>query len=100
MSRFRKRPVVIEAWPCSEIIAAFKRDYWAGMPEPIVKEQDENGYWLITTPHAPEGEGIYIPTLEGPMFARPEDWIIRGVGGEFYPCKPDIFQATYSEVLD
>ena len=38
-----------------------------------------------------------IPTLEGVMTARAGDWIIRGAQGEFYPCKPDIFEATYEE---
>lgn len=46
-----------------------------------------------------EGDGVRIPTLEGDMLARPGDWIIRGVHGEHYPCKPDIFEATYDEVL-
>lgn len=40
-------------------------------------------------------EGIYIATLEGEMRADPGDWIIKGVHGEFYPCKPNIFDATY-----
>lgn len=39
--------------------------------------------------------GIVIATLEGPMHANVGDWIIKGVAGEFYPCKPDIFEATY-----
>ena len=39
-----------------------------------------------------------VPTLEGTMTAEPGDWIIRGVKGEFYPCKPDIFNATYEAV--
>jgi len=39
--------------------------------------------------------GIQIPTLEGDHLARPGDWIIKGVAGEFYPCKPEIFEATY-----
>ena len=38
---------------------------------------------------------LRLPTLEGNMIASPQDWIIRGVSGEFYPCKPDIFMATY-----
>jgi hypothetical protein len=42
--------------------------------------------------------GIAIETLEGVMVASPGDWIIRGVQGEFYPCKPDIFEATYEPV--
>ena len=41
-------------------------------------------------------DGLKIYTLEGKMLASPGDWIIRGVKGEFYPCKPDIFEATYS----
>lgn len=42
---------------------------------------------------------IYIETLEGTMEARPGDWIIRGVNGELYPCKPDVFEKTY-EIID
>ena len=41
-------------------------------------------------------DGLKIYTLEGKMLANPGDWIIRGVKGEYYPCKPDIFEATYS----
>lgn len=41
---------------------------------------------------------MLLHTLEGTMFANPSDWIIRGVKGEFYPCKPDIFEATYTPV--
>lgn len=43
-------------------------------------------------------EPLEIETLEGVMTARPGDWIITGVKGERYPCKPDIFQATYEAV--
>lgn len=41
------------------------------------------------------GFRLIVPTLEGDMAASPGDWIIHGVKGEFYPCKPDIFRATY-----
>lgn len=41
---------------------------------------------------------MLITTLEGTMAANPGDWIIRGVNGEFYPCKPDIFEKTYEQV--
>ena len=41
---------------------------------------------------------IFIPTLEGEMRADPNDYIIKGVNGEFYPCKPDIFEKTYEVV--
>lgn len=43
---------------------------------------------------------VQISTLEGVLTASKGDWIIKGVRGEFYPCKPDIFQATYSQVCD
>lgn len=43
---------------------------------------------------------IEIPTLEGNMFAKSGDYIIKGVKGEFYPCKPDIFEMTYEKVED
>lgn len=46
-----------------------------------------------------ERRGIYVPTLEGNLFAAPDDWIIRGVQGEFYPIKPGIFEATYEPVI-
>lgn len=44
------------------------------------------------------GGELVIATLEGPLRAAPQDWIIKGVKGEFYPCKPDIFAATYTAV--
>jgi hypothetical protein len=43
-------------------------------------------------------KAVSIPTLEGVMRAEPGDYVIRGVHGEFYPCKPDIFFETYEEV--
>ena len=44
------------------------------------------------------GEAMTIDTLEGTLTGEPGDWLIRGIKGELYPCKPDIFQATYEEV--
>lgn len=46
-----------------------------------------------------EGDTLYIGTLEGEMRVSPGDWIIKGVKGELYPCKPDIFAATYEAAL-
>lgn len=43
-----------------------------------------------------DGSSLIIPTLEGDHEASLGDWIIKGVKGEFYPCKPDIFEATYN----
>lgn len=76
--KYRKKPVVIEAVQFDgenhDVIA----DFCA--PQPV---RVSGGYALI------------IPTLEGDMIANRGDWIIKGVKGEFYPCKPDIFAATY-----
>ena len=43
---------------------------------------------------------FYIRTLEGDMFVSPNDYIIKGVNGEFYPCKPDIFEKTYDIISE
>ncbi len=81
--RFRKRPVVIEAMQLpapGQDASAFNA--WAaavGFPG-----QARNGV-----------AGLTIVTLEGDMKAEPGDWVIRGVHGEFYPCKSDIFAKTY-----
>lgn len=93
--RYRKKPVVIEAmrWdgehfePVLEFIYA--DDRWK-------EGLDDGGY--VNGPgigYTPSLDTIDIPTLEGVMTAQPGDWIIRGVKGEVYPCKPDIFEATY-----
>lgn len=86
MGFYRKKPVVIEAMQFTgrnfmEIM------HWAhdGMPPEM------NSIVL----HDGTGEGMVIRTLEGDHHASKGDWIIKGVKGEFYPCKPDIFEATY-----
>ena len=84
MSRYRKKPVVIEAvrWTGGN----------ADQIKAFVGHEDEPGERAYH--HSTTGS-ICIPTLEGPMWATMGDWIIRGVKGEFYPCKPDIFAMTY-----
>lgn len=90
MPRFRKKPVEIEAWqlpynpqaarpvaPSWWNIAVIEGTaYWSG---------GDPGYWTIET-------------LEGPMRAQSGDWIILGVDGALYPCKPEIFEKTYESV--
>lgn len=87
VQRFRKRPVEVEAMR------------W--IPDQFPEVGEVVG-WLLAAGcdfHHPSGMGgtttLAIRTLEGEMLALPGDWIIRGVKGEFYPCKPDIFEATY-----
>ena len=88
--RFRKKPVVIDAWPAAALIEA-SRNRWSDLPEPIVSAY-EAGNIVFTE------ATVSIYTLEGTMIANHSDYVIRGVSGELYPCKPDIFAATYEPV--
>ena len=88
VAKYRKKPVVIEAMQFTrENMEEVAR--WCGGS--IAGEMTVTG-----TPIA--YALMYIPTLEGVMDALTGDWIIKGVKGEFYPCKPDIFEATYELV--
>ena len=73
--KFRKKPVVIEA-------VQFHGNF------------DELEEFVGGDAEFRDGE-LVIATLEGPLHASINDWIIKGIKGEFYPCKPDIFEATY-----
>lgn len=93
MPQFRKKPVVIEA-----------RQFETNN-EPGDKNMNDLVIWInqgrspVDDRHAwHNGTNIFIETLEGTMSADVKDWIIQGVQGEFYPCKPDIFDATYEPV--
>lgn len=94
-NKYRKKPVVIEAiqWdgknlrqvigfidPPLTIISYYAGMMWEQYEEVVMKN------------------GLVIHTLEGEMCATIGDWIIKGIKGEFYPCKPDIFEATYEKV--
>ena len=90
MTKYRKRPVEIEAYKFngSSTDIPMIRDWMEGGPCPQrggLRTSDMNN--------------MVIHTLEGDMVAQPGDYIIKGVAGEFYPCKPDIFTATYEEVI-
>jgi hypothetical protein len=92
-ARFTKKPVTIEAiqWTgrnLREVIA-----FTDGPPD--TRTTHAGMAWDAYTDLV-ERDGLKIYTLEGKMLASPGDWIIKGVKGEFYPCKPDIFEATYS----
>lgn len=91
---FRKKPVVIEAFQLTEKLA--KRVWWEGesLPFPQLTLSGTRNPELRTI----SSFYISIRTREGTMRADPGDWVIKGVKGEFYPCKPDIFAATYEPV--
>jgi hypothetical protein len=84
--QFRKKPVVIEAVQFDGTPRG-ARTVFDAFNIPLAKFVPAPGEW---------GRGtLLIPTLEGDHTASPGDWIIKGVKGEFYPCKPDIFAASY-----
>ncbi len=83
--KFRKKPVVIEAFEVPPNDSMTRR-----LPPPWLMEALIGG----NVKAVPAG-GLSIETLEGTMTANVGDWVIRGVKGELYPCKPDIFAATY-----
>ena len=84
MSKYRKKPIVIEAYQLDNRIT--------NQPPGWLRDAIAEGKatW-------PKGEPLFcdITTLEGVMRASEGDWIIRGVKGEIYPCKPDIFEQSY-----
>lgn len=88
--KFRKKPVIIEAMRVSDLIFRAK-NAWNDLPM-WVRAPYEKGEILFLVSE------IVINTLEGRMTAAKDDWVICGVKGELYPCKPDIFEATYEAV--
>jgi hypothetical protein len=96
MPKFRKKPVVIEAEqfiPPSLPLGVVPVWISLANPDKPVVVMERSGNEKYGGSHIAEGFGI--STLEGWHIATPGDWIITGVKGERYPCKPDIFEATY-----
>lgn len=96
MSEYRKLPVVINAmqWDGTAACVTEIIDWALGCGSIIT-------YSCDNSEECHEGIGCHqlaIPTLEGRMFATVGDYIIKGVNGEFYPCKPEIFEKTYEAV--
>lgn len=84
--KFRKRPVVIEAMQLTAENLSEVCEWVGGEADVMTPYTEPAPQWLL------------IPTLEGNMKGSIGDWIIQGVHGEFYPCKPEIFEATYEPV--
>ncbi len=113
MAKFRKKPVVIDAvcWngytlgltnapvdlsqPVDPKVRLECPD-WVPPISRVVSGQKYPGHPAVGEIWRDE-DNLWIGTMEGNMVARPGDWIIRGVQGELYPCKPDIFASTYEE---
>ena len=88
MAKFRKKPVVIDAMRWDGAAMSIP------VPDWFLKPWSEN----IIDRNQEDRSQLLIKTLEGTMTANAGDWIICGVNGEIYPCKPDIFEKTYEPV--
>ena len=86
--KYRKKPVVIEAIEFGG----------SSTHAECIKSWMETGIYSTPIIVTCDLTIIEIPTLEGIMIAQPGDFIIRGIKGEFYPCKPDVFNSTYEKV--
>lgn len=87
VKRYRKKPVEIEAVQFD----GDNRRQVLSFIYPTMSEDGLRGAEVMALP-------IVIPTLEGDMNVSVGDWVIRGIKGEYYPCKPDIFEASYDVV--
>lgn len=85
-ARFRKRPVEVDAADALKAAA----HAWSDLPSWLAEAYENCTVFF-------EHDCVSIKTLEGVMRAEPGDWIIKGVKGELYPCKPDVFAATYED---
>ena len=100
MAKYRKKPVIIEAMQ-------LRWDTWRDVCEFIPKKYlvkevylDDLTFRILPDNHTSNTIGLIINTLEGDHLARQGDYIIKGIKGEFYPCKPDIFEQTYEKISD
>jgi hypothetical protein len=85
MDKYRKKPVVVEAIQWDGFESTYRKiNQWSfGNVQQSLRDRT-----------------LIVQTKEGIMKANPMDWIIKGIADEFYPCKPDIFDATYEKVED
>ena len=96
MSRYRKKPIVIEAFQMTEARRINNVDWPNWLHEAWNKEPGEGSVWIALDD--PARLKLVCGTLEGIHRIDWNDWIIQGIKGELYPCKPDIFAATYEKM--
>ena len=92
--KYRKKPVVIEAFKYDGDLKGADGKYY--VPDWAVNAfEDGIMYYSTIQFDSVDGDELYIDTLEGPHYVSVGDYVISGVKGELYPCKPDIFEQTY-----
>ena len=100
MPKYRKKPVVINAFQMTEERRQDNSEWPNWLNQAWQKEWDEEGsLYPKDYPNSDGTDKLRIGTLEGDQHIEWDDFIIQGVRGEIYPCKPDIFDATY-ELVD
>ena len=97
MAKFRKKPVVIEAFQMT-VARHLSNAEWPEWLHRAWQLKCNTAGFLYPTEEGSPGGTLSIGTLEGQLIVSWNDWIIQGVQGEIYPCKPDIFAATYEAV--
>jgi hypothetical protein len=99
VKKYRKKPIVIEAIQykgvnineCLKFLKEYRLEPSTQIEKDFLKETGSN---------MPVNVNIVIPTLEGDHLCKKYHYIIKGINGEFYPCKPDIFKKTYESIED
>ena len=91
MAKYRKKPVIIDAWLWERI---------GNVPQAGIQPLDSDTEWRCIHCGNPAYKHGNCPTLEGWHIVCPGDFIIQGIKGEFYPIEPDIFEQTYEKVED
>lgn len=88
MAKYRKRPVVVDAIQATGTPESNREiiDWTRGSDTPAYMDENAEGI-----------DQLSINTKEGALWVSPGDWIIKGISGEFYPCKPNIFEKTYEK---
>lgn len=99
MHKYRKRPVIIEAFQMTPAARVSNVDWPEWMHRAWQKDRYELGSLYPTVEGTGDGT-LSIRTLEGEALVSWGDWIIQGVPHELYPCKPEIFEATYDPVVE
>ena len=95
--KFRKKPIVIEAFQMTREHREDNSEWPNWLHEAWQFARGTVGS-LYPTQREPDDRNLAISTLEGVLIVSLGDWIIRGINEEIYPCKPDIFEATYEPV--
>ncbi len=95
---FRKKPIEVEAFQMTKERRSDNSEWPNWLHYAWTKDWKRIGSLFIRPEHNPDKLYLAIRTLEGPLNVAWNDWIIRGVEGELYPCKPSIFEQTYEPV--